>query len=173
MPRTKKPAGQTVDSRNGRRTELTAAPSLSRFDPPTDLCSEARAQWDAFWSDPVSQAPTEADRGVILRWIQCVNRYVLAVETADADPVSVGSMGQTIVSPFYKIAEQALAAIERCEAQMGIGAKNRAALGLAIITEKRSLAEVNAHYREASSANGNEAAEAVDPRIQIVKGAVA
>ncbi len=144
----------------------TAKP-LHHFDPPADLCSEARRQWDAFWSDSVSSAPTEADRGVLLRWIQCVNRYLLAVETADADPVSTGSMGQVIVSPFYKIADQALAAIERCEAQLGIGSLNRSRLGLAIISEKRSLAEVNAQYGGTSVDDHDEAPrqEAADPRV--------
>lgn len=170
MPRTKKPAGAAADPRNGRRTELAAVGNahLERFDPPADICSDARAQWDSYWLDSVSQAPTQADRGLLTRWITSYDRYLKTIRLADENPISEGSTGQAKPSPFYTIAKDALAVVEACEQQLGIGAKNRAALGLAIVAERKSLSDLNRQYQEASRDDRDEA-KSEDPRLAVVK----
>lgn len=152
---------------------------MQRFAPPKILCAEAAKQWDAFWSDPVAQAPTGVDRAVVMRWIENVNRYYISVRAADEEPVVEGSTGQKVVNPLYKVAEMALAAAERAERQLGIGAKHRADLGIAIVAGKKSLAELNKDFEESGgdedSSAGSESegdGESSDPRLQVVRGEV-
>jgi len=169
MPRTKKPAGQTVDKRNGRRADLTVAAGgdLAKPDMPGDLCAEAVRQWDAYWESSGALVQTAGDRGVVIRWIDAVNRYLRVIGEADLEPLVTGSQDQLVENPLYKIAEKALGTIERAEKQLGIGALNRAGLGIAVITEARSLADMNSKYG-GDGVSSDEAEE--DPRLTIIDG---
>lgn len=166
MPRTKKPAGQAVDIRNGRRADLEAVQG-GKIDAPEGLSDESLALWDAYWKDTVASVQTPVDRGVLLRWITEFDRYVRLIAEADRSPLVPGSQGQLVANPLYKIADRALAAAERAEKQLGVGALNRSALGIAVITERRSLADMNAKYG-GERADGNSSTptpERQDPRI--------
>jgi hypothetical protein len=147
MPRTKKAAGTAVDTRNGRRTEI-AASSLKRFALPVRKegrawVPEVRKAWTALWADPVATALTPVDRPVLLRWAEALDRAAWALGEADADPVMPGHAGQPVESPYYGIADKALRVAAQCEAQLGVGALNRARLGIALISERLSLADLN------------------------------
>lgn len=144
MPRTRKPAGQAVDPRNGRRAELVKVVG-ERFDPPAGLCEQATAQWDAYWDDPIASVHTPADRQLLLRWVKNVDRYWRLITQADLSPVTSNSQGQ-VANPLYGIALKVESSIKADEAQLGIGPKNRAALGIAVIQEQRSLQQMNAEY---------------------------
>lgn len=148
MPRTAKPAGTAVDRRNSRRTEV-AASSLAKFSLPKRSSGEpwlleTRKAWGALWADPVAVALTPVDRPVLLRWADALDRAQRHLELGDADPIARGSMGQEVESPHYGIAAKAIAAAQACEAQIGIGSLNRARLGIAILQERTSLADLNA-----------------------------
>lgn len=165
MPRTKKPAGTAIDSRNGRRAELAVVPG-GRIEPPDGLLEESLAVWDSYWQDTASGIQTPADRGVLLRWIREYDRYLRLIAEADASPLSQGSKGQDVASPLYALAERALAAAERAEKQIGVGALNRSNLGIAVIAERKSLADMNARYG-GGHVDGHhlEAAPRQDPRV--------
>jgi hypothetical protein len=172
VPRTKKPRSQAADRRNGRLVPL-ASDRIEPPDLPPGLCSEAVAEWGSYWSDPVSRAPTPADRDLLLRWVTSINRYWVSTREADEKPIVLGSTGQQVQNPLYRVAELALAAAERCERQLGIGAKNRADLGLAIVSEQRSLAEMNARYEESAGADSDDSEDQeTDPRLAVVRGEV-
>jgi hypothetical protein len=142
-------------------------------DLPSGLCVEATSEWASYWSDAVSRAPTAADRDLLLRWITSVHRYWVSTREADKSPLVTGSTGQHVQNPLYRVAELALAAAERCERQLGIGAKNRADLGLAIVSEQRSLAEMNARYEESADGDSDDSEDQeTDPRLSIVPGTV-
>jgi hypothetical protein len=148
MPRTKKAAGMAVDRRNGRRTEV-AASSLAKFALPKRTSGEpwrleTRKAWSALWSDPVAQALTPVDRPVLLRWADSIDRAARHLELGDADPIARGSMGQAVESPHYGIADKAVKVAQACEAQLGVGALNRARLGIAILAERESMDALNA-----------------------------
>jgi P27 family predicted phage terminase small subunit len=145
---------------------------LAKPDTPDGLCPEARAQWDAYWSDAAATVQTPADRGVVLRWVDAVDRYLRTIGEADSQPLVEGSTGQLVENPLYKIAEKALGTIERCEKQLGVGALNRAGLGIAVITEQRSLAEMNARYG-GDVGDDDEAPTEEDPRLQVIEGELA
>lgn len=162
MPRTKKAAGHAVDPRNGRRTEMAAAVverfALSVRD--QGWRPEVVEAWDAFWEDPVSRALTPVDVVVVRRWADHLHRALAALERADAEPVAKGSMGQQVQSPHYTIAGDAMRVVERCEQQLGIGALNRARLGIAIVSERASLAALNERYVERGTPD-----DEPDPRL--------
>lgn len=165
MPRTKKAAGQAVDTRNGRRAELHEVVG-GRIDAPEGLCSEALAIWNAYWDDTVSSVQSPVDRGLLLRWITEYDRYLRAVTEADLAPIGTGSTGQQVENPLYKIAYRALEAAERCERQMGVGALNRSNLGIAVITERKSLQDMNANYGGGHVSGDSTSAPArPDPRV--------
>lgn len=166
MPRTKKAAGTAVDRRNGRRAEV-APSSLAEFalprradGPPWRL--ETKRAWSALWSDPVASALTPVDRPVLLRWADSIDRAARHLELGDADPIAKGSMGQAVESPHYGIADKALKVAAQCEAQLGVGALNRARLGIALVAERASLADLNA--RVAGGVVAGEVVDDDDPR---------
>lgn len=57
--------------------------------------------------------------------------------------VVVGSTGQPTMSPLFKVAQSLEAQIEALERQLGIGAKNRADLGIATGNAALTIAELN------------------------------
>lgn len=169
MPRTKKAAGTAVDKRNGRTFELKPVDG-GRIDPPEDLLPEVLDLWDAYWTDAASTVQTPADRGVLTRWIKEYDRYLRLSAEADKRPLVAGSKGQSVANPLYALADRALGAAERCEKQLGIGALNRSNLGIAVIQERKSLADMNAKYGQAPGGGDGdsrhlEAAPRPDPRV--------
>lgn len=165
MPRTKAPAGTTADRRNGRRADLVPVAG-ARFDAPEGLCDEALAAWSSYWDDTVASVMTPVDRAVLTRWIREMDRYLRLSAEADQNPSVRGSQGQPVENPLYATAYKALAAVQACEKQMGMGALNRSALGIAVITERKSLADMNARYGGGGANSDRPAivAEVVDPR---------
>jgi hypothetical protein len=146
MPRTKKPAGQAVDRRNGRRSELAAGPArLEYFPCPLSRPSRAAADaWELVWADPVHEAWTPADGLILDRWMRHWDREARAARRADRHPTVEGGNGQLTEHPSYQTATRATATIEKCEQLLGLGALNRVKLGLSIAQERKSLLDLNA-----------------------------
>jgi hypothetical protein len=176
MPRPKKPAGTAADKRNGRReVDLGPQPNrlVEKFDPPNSVCDEALDAWDLFWQDNQSLLLTPSSRVVLVRWVEALDRYIRSTAAADLEPLVEGSTGQMVVNPMYKIADQALRTIEACEKQLGIGGLNASTLGLAAISEKRSLADMNARYANPRSGGGggddDQGPDEDDPRLKVIR----
>jgi hypothetical protein len=166
MPRVKKAAGTAVDPRNGQRAlGVLAGGQVERFPPPRRVCKAAKDAWEGFWEDRPAALLTPAAKVVLLRWVDALDRYLRATAEADAEPLVRGSQGQQVINPLYKVAAAALTTVESCEKQLGIGGLNAASLGLAAISERRSLQEMNARYGGDHGDDGN---EEPDPRLRIV-----
>lgn len=147
MPRTKKPAGSAVDRRNGRRTELAAsgpaaAPAINR----RALLTRSREMWDSYWADAAAVTQTAADVMFARIWIEGYDDYLRKKAEADKTPLVKGSMGQQVANPLYAVAEASLKSAMTAARQLGIGAKNRADLGITLLAEKQALDDVNARY---------------------------
>jgi P27 family predicted phage terminase small subunit len=170
VPRHKKPAGAAVDKRNGRQVELQRVAG-ERFDPPDGLCGQALEQWERYWDDPVSQVHTKADQDLLRRWIANVDRYWRLIREADEQPLTRNSQGQ-VANPLYAVALKVEASVKADEAQLGIGPKNRAALGIAVVAEQRSLADMNARYSGGANGGTDRAEDEEDPRLQVIRGEV-
>lgn len=151
MPRPKKPPGQAVDKRNGERASLPAVP-LSRFTLPRrsdglDYDLRTRRMWKALFDDQaLSSVLSPVDRELVIRWAQAVDDHLKALASARERPISKGSMGQEVASPHFAIAAQAMGVVVECERQIGIGALNRARLGIAILAERASLADLASRF---------------------------
>lgn len=162
MARTRKPAGSTVDTRNGARAALSAVVG-QRFDLPPDLAAgllpQTLAAWEAYWDDPVSQVRTAADRPVLLAWVEALDRWTRLSRAADDQPLVETSQGVTR-NPLYAVAEGVWKVVESLQAQLGLGPKNRVALGIAVLAESRSLHDLNVRYETPASTQ-----QAVDPRL--------
>lgn len=168
MPRAKKPPGTAADPRNGQRADLALVTgTLARFNPPRGLSLPARQAWSAFWDDRPALLLTPSGKVVLLRWIDALDRYLRTTGEADEQPIVSGSTGQQVPNPLYKIAEQALRTVEACEKQLGIGGLNASTLGLAAITERRSLSDMNARYAP-DGGDGHDRRDD-DPRVRIVE----
>ena len=152
MPRTKKPAGQAVDRRNGRRAGVSAS-ALAKFALPKrerGWLPETRKAWTALWADgSLSSVLLPVDRPVLLRWADALDRAQRHLELGDANPIATGSQGQEVQSPHYQIANDALKVAQAMEAQLGVGALNRARLGIAVLAEQASLIDLNARIMDA------------------------
>lgn len=162
MPRTKKPAGAAVDRRNGRRTELAAGgaagpPAINR----KALLTRSREMWDSYWSDAAATTQTPADVMFARIWIEGYDDYLRKKAEADKTPLVKGSMGQQVANPLYAVAEASLKNAMTAARQLGIGAKNRADLGITLLAEKQALDDINARYVEPEGA-GDDADD--DPR---------
>lgn len=171
MPRTKKPAGTAVRPYNGRRAELLEVAG-GRMDPPDGLSAQALTIWEAYWDDTVSSVQSSVDRGLLARWITEYDRYLRVVAEADMRPLVTGSTGQDVENPLYKIAYRALEAAERCERQLGVGALNRSHLGIAVITEQKSLADMNARYGGGNADSSPTAPAQSRPDPRVIEGTV-
>jgi phage terminase small subunit len=164
MPRTKKPAGEAVDPRNGRRAELVLAAPV---DLPLPRAREtfqplALTAWDGYCSDLVAGTVTPADLMIVHAWITAYDDWMVNRALADKQPLMEGSMGQMIANPLYKVASAAMALAMACARQLGIGAKNRADLGIALFTgqQKQNLAAAPVEDPEADDDDDDD-----DPRI--------
>jgi hypothetical protein len=168
MPRTKKAAGQAVDRRNGRQAELQVAEATALPPVPTGLKrDESVALWSAYWGDAIAGLVQPAEIALVERWVRNVDRYRVLMDVADAEPLVEGSMGQMRANPAYDLALKIEAAITRDEAQLGYGPKNRAALGIAVVQQKASLADLNDRY--GGGMDGSHHAEEEDPRLSLAE----
>jgi hypothetical protein len=154
MPRTKKPAGQAVDSRNGRRAELTldGGGQLERFDLPQRRPAwlvTSRDAWERAWAD--HQVWTAADGTVLLEWIDALDRAMRCNRRGDRRPVVLGGNGQVTEHPSYGTASRSAALAEKRAQTLGLGALNREKLGFTIVSTRKSLAELNRELAEAAS----------------------
>lgn len=169
----KKAPGTAADPRNGQKAALSVVPgekNPQKFDPPRVVGTEALRQWNDFWDDPVSWLVTPADRMLLVKWVELVDRYFTLMRAADKEPLTRGSTHNDVVNPLYSMALKMQAEIKAIEAQLGIGPKNRAALGIAVLSERRSLQDLNQAYDDSGEANGEDDDE--DPRagLTIVPG---
>ena len=154
VPRTKKPPGQAVDRRNGRRVVMDGDPpgGLEWFvlPPRRPAWSEpVLAALEALRNDEVATLLSPVDAPVVLRWLDCMERAAICLRRADREPTVYGGNGQLTEHPSYGTAKAALAEAARCEQQLGVGALNRNKLGVMFAAAVKSLEDLNRGYTEA------------------------
>jgi hypothetical protein len=94
---------------------------------------------------------------MVVRWAQSVDDWIKAIAEGRKDPITAGRNDQPVASPHFAIAKQAMDIVVECERQIGVGALNRARLGIAILAERASLADLAGRF----DGGGSEP----DPRI--------
>jgi hypothetical protein len=118
------------------------------FPPPPGSSDQVVQAWNDYWEDRASYLLTDVSKVVLTRWADALQRYLLAIAEADEEPTMETVRGASIINPLYRVAQDALNTVEKCEQQLGIGTLNATRLGLAAVAEQRSVAEMNARYEE-------------------------
>lgn len=135
MPRSRKPPGTAADRRNGQRAELELgapiAVDLPR--PREEFHRLALAAWDGYWSQKVAATVSPADLMIAHTWIAAYDDALVKQAAADQQPLVSGSMGQQVANPLYGVAQARMTLAMQCARQLGIGGRNRADLGLALL----------------------------------------
>lgn len=149
MGRTKKAAGTAADPRNGRRAEVvsTAVALEVALPRPRDTYQPlALLVWDGYWAELVATTVTTADLMVVYAWITAYDDSLVKHAEADKNPVVDGSQGQPTANPLYAVAKASMDLAMSCARQLGIGAKNRADLGIALVAGRNALDDLNSGY---------------------------
>lgn len=128
----RKPPGVAVDQRNGQRIVL-ARPGTPHPLPSSITDSRAIQIWNTFWEDPVSSLIGKADRPTLDRWIDLVQSYWRLRDLVEHAEMVESAQGSPLANPLIGSMISVEQAIERLEAKFGMGPKNRAALGIAIV----------------------------------------
>lgn len=103
--------------------------------------------WKSLWDDErLAAALSPVDRELVIRWAQSVDDWIRAMDEGRRDPITEGRNEQPVASPWFAIAKQAMEVVAECEKQIGIGALNRARLGIALIAERSSLLDLAAKF---------------------------
>lgn len=156
--------GTSIGLRNGQRVKLTQPGE--RIDPPAHISRpEALDAWEEYWLDPVSSVVTQADHQMMYRWIDMVERYFKLIQEADTEPIIVTLNNGQTANPLYKVALGIQNQIERLEARLGIGPKNRAALGVQIFEAEKGKRQLSAMDTPSGHSGGTADVEDEDPRL--------
>jgi hypothetical protein len=141
--------------------------ALARFPLPDRKVRERATvrAWDAWWSDPVSVTWTVGDRPLLLELADAYDRRAVALRRAMEDPIVPGRNDQPVASPWFSIAEQALASVQEAYKQLGIGPLNKSRLGVMILTERKTLDDLNADFNAEMAADLDAGVEWRDPRL--------
>lgn len=172
MARGRAPKADVVDRRAWQDVTV-AHKKTGYFDPPAGIGSYAREVWKTYWEDPVSDIAATVDKSLIMRWIKAVNLYFELEGYYTEMPFTYDDRSRQKPHVAFTMAQQVLKNIESCEAQLGIGPKNRVNLGVTLATVARSLDAINNEYEGEKVATNSEPKRArTDPRISRLVGEV-
>lgn len=116
--------------------------------PPEEISRyESIEAWNNIWAEPQAKAFTKADLIILHRYITAYDEWVGAMASISLSPTVDGSQGQPVANPLMGWAQSREAVMERCEAQLGIGLKNRTHLGISVGVAKMTAAQLNAMVR--------------------------
>ncbi len=153
MPNPRKPAA--LRQRGARTTDLgplaAPAPGAVAPLPPAGLLKGTREVWAAFWRAPISEAvDLRADGQRLTRWITYVDewaRLARALRKGD-NRLATGSQGQVVLSPLWAALAQVESALQKAEADLGLGPMPRLKLGVQTVDAHRTLQELHASLRD-------------------------
>ena len=147
MPAPKKPADrrQRDRSRSDMRVDMVVTPVIAPRAPAglvawSDATSEA---WVELWASPLAAHYKPSDVSALRRLFGYRQRLDDALERAEAQPESLGSTGQMVISPWHAEIHRLEAAIGKLEDRFGLTPLARIRLGVSLETGV-SLATQNA-----------------------------
>lgn len=160
MPARKKPAGQQQDQRPQRPRVTTlavvqpAAPAAPESKVPPlpvvagGILKASEQAWLAFWESQAAKAAEQVDRIVAERWILAYDEYRRALNAFRRNRLTTGSTGQLVLNPLSTWVASREAAMHKAEAQLGIGTKSRADLGISVGQAHMTAHQLNALTQE-------------------------
>ena len=161
-----------VDKR-GYTSATVAHKKTGYFEPPPGINNYALEVWHTYWNDPVSDIAATVDKSLIYRWIKLVNLYHQLTAEYEEMPYTYDDKSRQKPHVAFTMSQQILKNIENCEAQLGIGPKNRVNLGVTLASAARSLDAINNEYEGEKVTSSNEPRRVrADPRVSQIVGRV-
>lgn len=160
-----------VDRRDWQKVEV-AHKKTGYFDPPAGINAHAKDVWKTYWDDPVSDIAATVDKSLIIRWIQHVSLYHELVSDYTDAPWVFDNQMRKRPNVTFTMANQVLKNIMLDEAQLGIGPKNRVAIGMTLASTARTLDAINNEYEGEERVTSNEPRVRRDPRTAHIVGRV-
>lgn len=152
MPQPKKPADRR--QRGARTKDIGSAvvPLPSKQAPavaaaPLEWRDEVREAWAELWSSPLAGHYRPTDMPALRRLFELRHRQIVAQLAFDAEPTTLGSMGQEVMSPWAAEMHRLEGEIEKLEDRFGLTPMSRLRLGVTY-EEGVSLASRNAQLLE-------------------------
>lgn len=115
-------------------TLMPLPPDAERETPPCPrgLTKAARAWYDAFWDDPISQVVTKAAWPKVQRLATLLAKREVVEKRIWAQPLVKGSMDQDVINPLLTLQKELSREIEHIENQIGLLPLAQMRLGIAI-----------------------------------------
>ena len=131
--------------RAGTTRDLMVLPGgqPERPEPPKGLSKGTIEKWDAYWASDLARASVASDLPSLRRLFTYYDEWERAMDGYRKERIVAGSTGQPRLSPFFTVAQSLESSITALERQVGIGAKNRADLGIATGNAALTIAELN------------------------------
>lgn len=123
--------------------------------------AEVAESWSEFWSSPLAGVLKETDLPALRRLFRYRDLLGQARDRFLAEPESVGSMGQLVLSPWAQEMHRLEAEVQKLEDRFGLTPLSRLRLGVTF-HEESSLASRNAQLLE--EFRSQQAAAAADVR---------
>jgi P27 family predicted phage terminase small subunit len=112
------------------------------------LLKATEQAWVAFWTSQAAKAAEQVDRIVAERWILAYDEYRRAMNAFRRQRLTTGSTGQLVLNPLSTWVASREAAMHKAEAQLGIGTKSRADLGISVGQAHMTAHQLNALTQE-------------------------
>lgn len=129
----------------------------------TDWSPEVAEAWSEFWSSPLAGVVKETDLPALRRLFRYRELTAQAAEHFAAHPMSLGSMGQSVLSPWAQEMHRLEAEVQKLEDRFGLTPMSRLRLGVTF-HEESSLASRNAQLLEDFRTQQTASAQAANVR---------
>lgn len=155
MARAKKKPHEVADRRNGAPLVLVSSDEVVVPEFPTGLRAPGKEAWTTYWTSPMAQVATDADKQALTRYCKALDELATAQREMGRQRLVEGSQGQPRLNPLAAWIQSRESVITQLEDRLGLTPLARMRLGIATGEAHRSLAEMNQRMTA-------EAIEAVD-----------
>ena len=159
MPAKRKRKSQRQDNRKQRSSKTlvvvpevvedddaeiqSLVPLLPELEGDDKWLKESERLWERYWTSSVCQAIEGADLTIAEQWITAHDEWKRATRAVRKERTVDGSMGQPVMNPLAAYAKTQADEMRKCGASLGIGPKERVALGLEVGKGKLTAAQLN------------------------------
>lgn len=128
--------------------------------PPTGLLAVHRGEWVRLWESPLASSFADSDLPALERLFQLRDEALRHQRAGKSRPLVPGSQGQEVLNPVLRQRDALLAEIRQLEDRFGLSPRSRLQLGITLLEQHRSLADLNKRYLE----QGPDRPDPRDPR---------
>lgn len=105
-----------------------------------------RDEWERLWSSPLASSFAESDVPALERLFVLRDEALRHQKAGRKRPTVTGSQGQEVLNPVLRQRDALLAEIRQLEDRFGLSPRSRLQLGITLLDQQRSLADLNRRY---------------------------